>query len=622
MFSPRAFLLIPLGYLYFWPLVQRISAPHSGGLQRALTTVALSVGGLAWALFWIGLIPGRALTGGAALLVVISGGAVGVALNHGVSGRGAPAALRQLGRRLARLDGQALMLWAMLGSAVISLIHSLYYPFIGDDTLSRHGLQARLIYQGRTLPPDVWGYPPVVPLTFAATWFAAGQANEHLAKLLNVVAATGLLGVTILLARRVLDRRWSLLAGVLLAVTPLYVQNASLDYADIPAAFPMLLALVYAFDWWHSGADRDAWLAGILLGIAVLTKQSALTAVPSLALVPPIWLLSTRYQRVSGRLRRAGRGLIGFLLPALALALPWYIRNGMIGGLRNIVPIAGEYHLLEPSVGVMGLLPPLAWPRDFGGGLALIYTGGWLIGFGLAARSGWALLRRPDGSFPGDLLLAAMAVPYWLAWWARFSFDPRFLVVILPILAIWAARPVAWVLDRLSRWTLLPRIAWRLGVGALLGLLVLWGARDRIGAVYYALSQPLLPEEQRIRQVKGGVYDLALYIRSNMDPQRDRIMVMDGRLAYYLTDFNITVRYPLNLADLEGFDYLVHSSSVAAIYNDRLSWQDSEFYRHIWDAQIFETVHEQQGVHIMRILRTTLPPRKTSIDLQPRIAEP
>ena len=73
-------------------------------------------------------------------------------------------------------------------------------------------------------------------------------------------------------------------------------------------------------------------------------------------------------------------------------------------------------------------------------------------------------------------------------------------------------------------------------------------------------------------------------------------------------DYDVVVGYPYYLAELEGYDYIIYSSSYRAIYGDgRLGWQDSEFYHLAYAPLVFEPVYEVNGVHIMRILRTTVP---------------
>ena len=367
------------------------------------------------------------------------------------------------------------------------------------------------------------------------------------------------------------------------------------------------MAVLYASRWWDSGKLQDAVLADVLAGLAIFTKQSALTWLVSLETIPVLWCIATQRQVIARRRQRVVEGLDGIAIPAIVIALPWYVRNGLLSGWGNVLPVAGLYHLLETKTGWLGLLPTLAWPRDFGQVLAWAYASGWVVGTTLAAWQGWRILKGKQDTVPTDLILAVMIIPYWLVWWTTFSFDPRFLLLILPLKAIWAARLLAWGVTWLGERVRMPRLAGRIGGAALLLGLLLWGSQDRLAGVYWAVAQPLATDEQKLLRAKERFYSLVLYIRENLDPENDRLMLMDGRMAYYLRDFDTLVCYPIMLADLEGYDYLVHSSSIFAVYNERLGWNNSEFYRHVWDPLIFEPVYESDGVHIMRILGADLP---------------
>lgn len=607
-FSPFALILLPAGYLFLWPLVERLLRDREaevGPLQVALTALALSVGALTLALFWVGLLPGHWLTGVAALGVVGVGLMAGVALNRDWV---APERWRSWWlaqwRRLARLELDGLLLWTMIGAGTIMLVHALYYPFIGDDVLSRYGLQAQMIYTEHRIPEAVSGYPPLAPLAFVATWLAAGQANEHLARVFPVVMAVGVLGTIYLIGRRIWGREQGLVAATLVALSPMFIRNGTLAYTDIPTTFPLILAVFYTLQWWESGRTQDAALAGALMGIAAFTKQSALTWVASLATIPPLWLLATHRQAVPQRWRRATSGLAAMLLPAALIGGPWYVRNWLIGGWGNVVPIAGLYHLLEPGVGPWGLIPPVAAGNDFGLALAPLYALGWVTGLALAGWQLWKVLSGKLTALPADLIFAVMIVPYWLAWWTRFSFDTRFLLLIQPLMALWAARPLIWALVQVRQHIRLPRLVWQVGGAALLLGLLVWGTRDRLGGVYRAVAYPFASDTERLLHAKGRLYNMVLYVRNHLDPEADRLVLMDGRMTYYLRDFDTHVMYPLRLSDLEGYDYILHSSSIYAVYDSPLGWRDSEFYQHAWDPAYFEPVYMSEGVHIMRILRT------------------
>jgi hypothetical protein len=610
-FSPLAFILIPAGYLFAWPLTDwllQYQREDRTPLQVMLTALSLGSGLLTLALFWAGLLPGRWLTAPVALGVVLAGLGAGLAVNwRWVAPRQWRGWWLAQWQSLKRLDFESLLKWSLIGVGTIMLVHGLYYPFIGDDTLSRYGLQAQIIYEARRLPESISGYPPLVPLSFVATWFAAENTNEHLARLFPVVMAFATLGAAYLVGQHIGGRRVGLLAAVILALTPFFIRNGTLEYTDIPTAFPLTLALLYVLRWWDTGDGRDALLGGILAGVALFTKQSALTWLASLAVVPALRLLATRKQPHVRRWQQALIGWVGLLLPPLVIAGPWYVRNWMLDGPQNIVPIAGLYHVLAARMDWRGIFPSLGWANDFGLALAPVYALGWGSGLYFAVRQGWQVLKGQSEQIPADLILSAMAIPYWLAWWTRFAFDARFLLLILPIMAVWSARPMLWAIERAADRVHLPRLLWQIGGSALLLGLIVWGAHDRLGGLYRTLTRPFASETERLLEVQGRLYRQVLYVRTHIDPVASRLAVMDGRLLYYLRDYAVDVMYPLRLADLQGYDYLIHSSSIYGVYGSELGWQDSEFYQHAFDPLIFEPVFEIEGVHIMRILRTNVP---------------
>jgi 4-amino-4-deoxy-L-arabinose transferase-like glycosyltransferase len=620
MFSPLALIFIPLGYVFLWPLIdvaQKRWRGASSPLETGLLTVALSHSLLALILMWIGLLPGALVTGLAALVIVVGFAVLGLVVKpQGFAPGRWSTYWIGVWQQIRRLDGASLVLWMLIGALWIMLIHSLYYPFIGEDTLTRYALHAKLIYLEHRIPMEVWGYPPLTALTWAATWFAAGQVNEHLARVYSVVMAAGTIGSTYLLAREIGGRKLALIAVVVLIATPMFFWNSTIDYVDVPSAFLLTLGLYFAVQWWKRVAVYDAVMVGILFGMALLTKQSAFTWFASFGAVPVLWLLAARKYAVAFRWKRAGRGLAGMIIPALLIAGPWYIRNIQIGTIVNIIPVAGEYHLLGRGTGVLGMIPAAGWPTDFGPWLVPIYVIGWGIGLTLAMWRGIRTLRgtadnMPAETMPYDLLLGVAVVPYWLAWWSKFSFEARFLILILPLMAIWAARPVQSVLEAMAEMIQrVPVRAVRLVVGVfLLGLLLL-SARERLGAVYHALTRPFWPESERFRYTKGEVYDLVEYIRTHFEPDQYRLVSIDARLPYYLPEYHIDVAYPRHLRDLEGYDYIIYSSSMTAIYSSDLGWRTSEFYKRIYKIEYFEPVFESQGVYIMKIMRTTVSSEK------------
>ena len=83
-------------------------------------------------------------------------------------------------------------------------------------------------------------------------------------------------GLTFLLARRVLPRAWALFAAALVAVAALHVQQSHFFTVDNFAAFWMLASFWSTARWPASGRARDAMLSGACMGIAMACKISAI----------------------------------------------------------------------------------------------------------------------------------------------------------------------------------------------------------------------------------------------------------------------------------------------------------------------------------------------------------
>jgi hypothetical protein len=288
-----------------------------------------------------------------------------------------------------------------------------------------------------------------------------------------------------------------------------------------------------------------------------------------------------------------------FLAPAVLIGGVWYARNYLIGGPASVVIVAGEYHLITARPQLAEIIPPLAHPANFGWALMPVYVVGLTLGAWRIVRQMWGALRGHDTPL-ADLVMALFVVPYWLAWWMRFSFDARFLLVILPFYAAWAAWPLAWLEGKaaaadqhnLRRWVALP---------LLVGVLAL-GTHERWGGVYYALTEPTISDAEKLIRLKNDLYPTVEWVRANLDPSRDRLLLMDGRLAYYLRDYDVRVRYPRRFEHLNDVDYLITTSSTTTVYA-RLGWTDSYYYRHRQDPEYFELLFDGgEGTRVYRVL--------------------
>jgi hypothetical protein len=171
---------------------------------------------------------------------------------------------------------------------------------------------------------------------------------------------------------------------------------------------------------------------------------------------------------------------------ALLVAAPWYIRN-LVEAQLIFPPTAWTdqaQHTLE------NLLVFVARPENF------LITG-WLISAGIPVMIDQ--LTNPKRRAVASLLLA-LTLPFFAVWWWLASYDPRFLLLFLPLLCVVAALSAEWVWDRLHenwRASIRPVL---LVVAVALSLYMLWISVEYKDAI---LRQPLMDDASKRAIVLG-----------------------------------------------------------------------------------------------------------------------
>lgn len=291
--------------------------------------------------------------------------------------------------------------------------------------------------------------PPLASLVNGSVMAVAGdspdQASWALALwhglLLLVVAAWG---------RQLGGRRFSLLCVALVALAPA-LMAVRVDYTlDLALTATTCLALWLLGRWQAPSPDgghpRQALLAALAIGAALLVKQSALLVVA----LPALW-------SAAGGLRRRERRLQVLLALALVLALvlPWLHHNWIttLGGTNRAViesaasegdpPVLSAaslfwyVRLLPGQLGLPLLLPALLgliasrgrWREDRRAAMALPPGWGWLLGCALAGWLATTLSPNKDARYIAPvlpLLLILVAAGWWqLGQWLRQRFGAR-----------------------------------------------------------------------------------------------------------------------------------------------------------------------------------------------------
>jgi 4-amino-4-deoxy-L-arabinose transferase-like glycosyltransferase len=168
---------------------------------------------------------------------------------------------------------------------------------------------------------------PGYPLLLASMFRVLGSdAKPVAARVLGALMGTLCVGVVYWLARIMFSVDVAFVAAAIVAVYPEAIATSVLPLSDGPFCLWMLLQLAF----WQrvcKSASQRAWgwatLAGLMAGIATLTRPSWLLFTPVAAAV---WIVATRFER-----RQLWSGLT--ILIAFTLTMtPWWIRNWHVAG--------------------------------------------------------------------------------------------------------------------------------------------------------------------------------------------------------------------------------------------------------------------------------------------------
>ena len=335
-----------------------------------------------------------------------------------------------------------------------SLIGALAVESESDALWYHLWLPARWLEAGR--PVDVVDefislYPLGWDLVGGAAMVAGGPVA---AKLLHWLCLPLLGTSTFLLTRHLVPGASAMLAAALAVVTPITIWEATTAYLDLALAFYVSLS-IYALARYDSSRDRK-WLvvSALLMSAALAVKHLGLVALAILTGV-----LGAREIHRSGRIRQALGVTALFIGISLTLPMPWYVRAYLASG----NPVFPDMYR------VFGATPSERWSPDNERGLQ-----GFKDRFGTTRTSG-NLARLPwnatvhAASFGGTLgplflilvpaaligrgvrrtaLLLAAGCTAYIAIWASpiSSFQMRFLIPIVPLLAVLGAEGAARVL--------------------------------------------------------------------------------------------------------------------------------------------------------------------------------
>lgn len=540
-------LLALAGMVFAYPWAALALGRARAPLLTALVTLALSLGALTLGMLGLALI--GALRPGIVWLGMVLIFAAGVALlrrRELLPRWRLRAAQRDASRWVRAYPLEAVALGVILAVLALVTFNLLYWPFNADDAVSIYAMQSRTIFETRALPGGdglYEAYPLLVPLSYAYAHLVSGAINEYLALGFAAALSVGTFGAAGALGATLYDRRTGLIAALLLALTPIFVRWSAAGYTDVPAGFFAALGALFAWRLLQHGADRDALLAGIMVGLAAWTKNSALAIAASLALIVVYGMLP-RLEGARLTLRHAALAGLGLLVTAG----PWYLRNMIVFG--RPVPATLWSDQAEPTL--QNLVPFLAHL-----GVEQFFLPGVVLTLGLALALVEAL-RLPGPQRDSARVLLVFALPFAAAWWRLASYEVRFLMTILPLVAVMGARGLV----RVGEWLPQPgretaRRAALVAGAALLIALALPSARKAVLFKGELARDPLMTDVERHRVTLGAVYDVARYLDAL--PAEGTILSDTYFLPFYVRSARVVVGGLPRRDALARYSYLVLS---------------------------------------------------------------
>lgn len=184
--------------------------------------------------------------------------------------------------------------------------------------------------------------PPLYYL-LAAPIFAVSYGSLLAARLVSVLWGGVLLWLTYRLAQTIFPDRPFLSLGATAFVAFVPMHTAMLASANNDALAEVLLTALLLLLARHllraeAPARRDLAFAGLILGLGLVTKTTVYIGLPLVAVA--LWL---RERNPVAWLKQAGL----VYAPALAVALPWYLRNALVYGGLDVLGLARHDAVVE-----------------------------------------------------------------------------------------------------------------------------------------------------------------------------------------------------------------------------------------------------------------------------------
>jgi len=322
--------------------------------------------------------------------------------------------------------------------------------------------------QGDLDKPPLTIYANALSLAFVAATYNRGvpdfdaRVGEFAARLPSVLASLIQIAAVYALSKRLYGISIARWAALFFALSPLAIAYSPGAYTDGVMLMFTSLALLM------SAAHRPLW-AGLWLALAFASKQQALYVVPLCLLLLFIQnnaLTITRHHQEENLLPSSNSGrdksfslsvyqgwrqLLRFMLPLILVYIALLLWDSARFPSPSIFALAAANNtptgLITPDQLAPRLIDWLIYLQAILGAPTI------LLLFFVPIATIWRVIRQRDARETDyDTLLFAFIVVYLLAHWLiAFNIYERYLLPILPLVAIMAARTCAWLWAMLRR---------------------------------------------------------------------------------------------------------------------------------------------------------------------------
>jgi hypothetical protein len=368
-------------------------------------------------------------------------------------------------------------------------------PVYSHDALAYHMPKAVLLMKGHGLRPldvseaRIATWPCNYEMLLADTMLLSG--GDHYTAAIGTFSYAALL----VFAARLASASWgggfhAAVVAAVTAATPIAILHSGLHKNDLLNAVFVLAALGWSARWLASGCASSAVLATMALVLSVGTKVSA---VP-IAIVPLLALGALRHHReqITPRwvARLAALGAVAFLflggwpyalnlLTIHRLVLPDQVSGGMVYGVWSNLweftlllvmrPFYGDAAVWNPVRGTYWWWPSNdIWMSHYGAVFSVLAA--LLIPCIAVFLKRGSRLERAAASL-GALAIYAAMLPIAIHP-AGFFAHARFLIFVVPVVALWTISPLVRMIEESASWLRVPVLA-MIAVGV-----ASWGARS------------------------------------------------------------------------------------------------------------------------------------------------